>query len=104
MIDIAIIRSNSIVNFRWVGKIVRSLSKRYSTIIRGWNREGVSLKTITNYIADLKLWLKSIVWKAISNCIFSFILDVDFLKLFVCRSKAVYACGLDTIYLVKSTR
>ena len=39
MIDIAIVKSNSVIYYPRVRKIVGSLSKKYSLAVLGWNRE-----------------------------------------------------------------
>jgi len=48
LIDIAIVRSNSVIYDPRVRKIVGSLSKKYSLAVLGWNREGRSIKASSN--------------------------------------------------------
>jgi glycosyltransferase involved in cell wall biosynthesis len=98
MIDVAIIRSNSIIYDTRVTKIARSLSKRYSTLILGWNREGVSVKTINNYITDFKLFnLKAPYGKPHLVAYFPLFWIWILFKLFVYRPNVIHACDLDTI-------
>jgi glycosyltransferase involved in cell wall biosynthesis len=98
LVDTIITRSNSIIYDPRVGKIYRSLSKRYSTLILGWNREGVSKKTTDNYIVDLKLFnLKAPFGKPSLVAYFPLFWMWILFKLFVCRPKVVHACDLDTV-------
>ena len=50
MVDVVVIRSNSIVQSPRVRKIAGSLKKRYSVAVLGWNREEISKQLIGNYI------------------------------------------------------
>src|SRR5437899_788401 len=98
MLDIALIRSNSVVYDPRVGKIVRSLSKRYSVLVLGWNREGISPEIIGNYSVDLKLFpLKAPFGKSSLVFYLPFFWIWVFLKLVAFRPKIVHACDLDTI-------
>ena len=98
MIDVAIIRSNSIIYDTRVIKIARSLSKRYSTLILGWNRDGVSRKTISNYITDLELFnLRAPFGTLFLVVYFPLFWMWILFKLFVYRPTVVHACDLDTI-------
>jgi glycosyltransferase involved in cell wall biosynthesis len=98
MIDVAIIRSNPIIYDTRVIKIARSLSKRYSTLILGWNREGVSVKKISNYIIDVKLFnLKAPYGKSRLVAYYPLFLMWILFKLFVYRPNVVHACDLDII-------
>jgi glycosyltransferase involved in cell wall biosynthesis len=38
--EVAVVRNNFVVNDTSLGRIIRSLSKKYSTAVFGWNREG----------------------------------------------------------------
>lgn len=98
MVDIVITRSNSVINDSpRVRKTARSLSKRYSTLILGWNR-GVSKKTADNYIVDLKLFnLKSPLGKWYVIAYFPLFWTWILINLFVYRPKVVHACDLDTV-------
>lgn len=98
MVDTIITRSNPIIYDPRVGKIYRSLSKRYSTLILGWNREGVLKKTSDNYIGDLKLFnLKAPLAKPSLVAYFPLFWMWILFNLFVYRPKVVHACDLDTI-------
>jgi glycosyltransferase involved in cell wall biosynthesis len=98
LVDIIIIRSNSIVYNSRVTKIAKSLSKGYSILVLGWNREGVSRKTIDNYIADLKLFnLKAPYGKPSLVAYFPLYWTWILSQLFMYRPKVVHACDLDTV-------
>ena len=57
MAEIILVQSSSIIyNTRDV-KIIKSLNKKYSVLGLGWNREGLSKKTVNSFIIDLKLFI-----------------------------------------------
>jgi glycosyltransferase involved in cell wall biosynthesis len=102
--DIVIIRSNSIIYDSRVGKIIRSLKKRYFISVLGWNREGISIKTNCNYKVDL-FKLKAPFGKLSLVAYFPLFWIWIFIKLLVYRPKIVHACDLDTAlpcYLYKA--
>ena len=105
MVDIVIIRSNPVVYDPRVAKIVRSLGKRYSISVLGWNRTGALKKTIDNYIVDLKLFnLKAPLGKPSLILYYPLFWIWVLIKLFVYRPRVVHACDVDTIlpcYLYK---
>jgi glycosyltransferase involved in cell wall biosynthesis len=105
LVDIIIIRSNSVIYDTRVRKIVSSLCKRYSVSVLGWNREGALKKTIDNYIVDLKLFnLKAPFGKSSLIAYFPLFWIWVLIKLSVYKPKVVHACDLDTIlpsYLYK---
>jgi glycosyltransferase involved in cell wall biosynthesis len=93
-----LVKSNSIIYDPRVGKIVRSLSKKYSTLVLGWNREGVSKKIINDYIVDLKLFnMRAPFDKPFLVAYFPFFWIWILIKLFTCRPKVVHACDLDAV-------
>ncbi|MPZ07154.1 MAG: glycosyltransferase [Nitrososphaeraceae archaeon] len=98
MVDIVIVRSNSIIYNPRVGKMVRSLTKRYSISVLGWNREGLSKKIVDNYIVRLKLFnLRAPYGKLYLFVYFPlYWIWVLYQLLFVFRPKAVHACDLDS--------
>jgi glycosyltransferase involved in cell wall biosynthesis len=53
MIDIAFVRSNSVIHDARALKILRSLTKRYSTLILGWNREGYNNMEIVGLKSEI---------------------------------------------------
>jgi glycosyltransferase involved in cell wall biosynthesis len=53
MIDVAFVRSNSVIHDARAIKILRSLTKRYSTLILGWNREGYNFSEISGLKNEL---------------------------------------------------
>lgn len=98
MADIVVMRSNSIIYNPRVGKIATSLSKRYSTLVLGWNREGLSKKVVDNYITDLKLFnLRAPFGKPTLIAYLPLFWIWIFIRLLAYRPKAVHACDLDII-------
>lgn len=101
---IAIIRSNSIIYDPRVGKIIRSLTKRYFISVLGWNREGISVNTNDSYKVDL-FKLKAPFGKLSLIAYFPLFWTWIFIKLLVYRPNIVHACDLDTAlpcYLYKA--
>jgi glycosyltransferase involved in cell wall biosynthesis len=113
LVDVAVVRTaNSIIYDPRVKKIVGSLSKRYSTTVLGWNRDGISQDKIDGYIVKLHLFnLKTSNWKPslirIATRLIIFCPPFwtwVFIKLLESRPKVVHACDLDSIipcYLYK---
>ena len=106
MVDIAVVRTaNSIIYDPRVTKIVTSLSKKYSVIALGWNRDAISQEKINNYIVKLELFkLKTSVWKpSMIRIIMRMLIFFPpfwiwvFLKLLVYRPDVIHACDLDSI-------
>lgn len=98
LVDVVIIRSNSIIYSTRVTKIGSSLSKRYSLLILGWNRENVPNKTIRGHKPNIKLFgLKAKLGRpsivAYLPLFWLWILG----HLFWYRPKIVHACDLDTV-------
>ena len=99
MVDIVLLRSNSVIYDPRVGKIIRSLSKRYSVEALGWNREGISSETIGNYTVNLKLFrLKAPFGKLSIVLYLPFFWIWVFFKLVSIRPMVVHACDLDTVF------
>ena len=106
MVDIAVVRTaNSIIYDPRVRKIVASLSKKYSIITLGWNRDGISQEKINNYLVKLELFkLKTSFWKPSLGRIFTRLLVFfvpfwmwTFIKLLIFRPEIIYACDLDSV-------
>jgi glycosyltransferase involved in cell wall biosynthesis len=106
LVDIVIVRTaNSVIYDPRVTKIVTSLSKKYSVIALGWNRDAISQEKINNYVVKLELFkLKTSVWKPSLVRIFTRLLIFfppfwiwTFIKLLSVRPNVVYACDLDSI-------
>lgn len=96
--DIVIVRSNAIVYSTRVIKIGISLTKRYSVLILGWNREKVSKQIIQNQVLDIKLFgLKAPLAKRSVIGYFPFFWIWLLGNLLWYRPKIVHACDLDTI-------
>ncbi|MGI0023399.1 MAG: hypothetical protein ACRD9Q_11145, partial [Nitrososphaeraceae archaeon] len=80
-----------------VRKIVRSLSKRHSLSVLGWNREGVSSEIISDYAVDLKLFPLGAPFGKPHLIFFLPLFWIwVFLKLVVYQPKIIHACDLDT--------
>jgi glycosyltransferase involved in cell wall biosynthesis len=106
LVDIVVVRTaNSVVYDPRVKKIIASLSKKYSIIALGWNRDGISQEKINNYFVKLELFtLKTSVWKPSLIRIFTRLLIFFppfwmwvFIKLLLIRPNVVHACDLDSI-------
>jgi glycosyltransferase involved in cell wall biosynthesis len=98
LVDLVVIRSNAIIYSPRVRKIVKSLSKKYSILILGWNREGVPKEMIEKYISKLKLMNMRAPIGKISLIAFIPIFWIwIFVNLVKVRPKVVHACDLDTI-------
>jgi len=106
LVDIAVVRTaNSVIYDPRVRKIVASLSKKYSVIALGWNRDAISQEKINNYIVKLELFkLKTSVWKpSMIRIIIRLLIFFPtfwiwvFLKLLVYRPNVIHACDLDSV-------
>lgn len=106
MVDIVVVRTaNSIIYDPRVRKIVTSLSKKYSVVTLGWNRDGIPQQKINNYIVKLELFkLKTSVWKpSMLRVIVRLLVFFPpfwiwiFLKLLVYRPDVMHACDLDSV-------
>jgi glycosyltransferase involved in cell wall biosynthesis len=113
MADIVVVRTtNSIIYDPRVKKIVRSLSKKYSIVALGWNRDRISEEQINNYIVKLELFkLETSIWEPSLPRIFIRLIFFAplfwtwvFIKLLIIKPKVVHACDLDSVipcYLYK---
>jgi glycosyltransferase involved in cell wall biosynthesis len=98
MVDIVIIASNSIIRHPRIWKIVSSLRKRYTTVVLGWNREGVSSKEISSYLVDLTLFnAKAPFGKPSIILYYPIFWTWVLLRLVKYRPKVVHAIDLDTL-------
>jgi glycosyltransferase involved in cell wall biosynthesis len=98
LIDIVVIRSNAIIYSPRVRKIVKSLSKRYTTLVLGWNREGVSKEIIENYNGKPKLFsLRAPLGKAYLITFIPIFWVWILINLIMARPKVVHACDFDTV-------
>jgi glycosyltransferase involved in cell wall biosynthesis len=103
LVDIVVTRCNPIVYDIRVFKIVGSISKRYSLLALGWNREKVPKNIVDNYTADLKLCnLKapsgnSIIDSPKMGFYYAYYWAWVFIRLIKCRPNVVHACDLDTV-------
>jgi len=99
LVNVVILRSNSIVQSPRVRKIAGSLKSRYSVCVLGWNREGISKKLIENYIVELNLHnLKAPIGKFTLIAYFPIFWTWIFFKLIAFRPKIVHAIDLDTVF------
>jgi glycosyltransferase involved in cell wall biosynthesis len=98
MIDILIVASNSIIRHPRIWKIVSSLRKKYTTVVLGWNREGVSPKEITSYLVDLTLInARAPFGKPSVILYYPLFWTWILLKLIKYRPNVVHAVDLDTL-------
>ena len=114
MVHVAIIRTNFIVYDTRLVKIIRSLNKRYSTVVLGWNREGRKLhnmekmkkeiagKSLENPGVSLKIFnLKAPFGKPSLTLYFPMLIFFPvfwawtLLNLISIRPSVVHACDLD---------
>ena len=113
MVDIAIVRTNSVLTDPRLIKIVRSLGKKYSLLVLGWNREGANINaaksvSLPSNIAKthnlvFKIFeLKAPIGKASIISYLPLIIYFPifwiwvFIKLINYRPRVVHACDLDT--------
>jgi glycosyltransferase involved in cell wall biosynthesis len=108
--EIALTRLSPIIYDPKVGKIVKSLNKRYSILVLGWNRENVSKKAIDNYKTNLKLLNiraprgKSIIHSPKMLLGYACYWTWLFFELVKSNPDVVHSCDLDTVipcYLYK---
>lgn len=108
MVDIAVVRSNSLIYDPRVQKISRSLRKKYSIVMLGWNREGISKRfdkrtlqrklselsaTTENHFFNLNAPAGTMILAAFLPSYWVWI----FLKLCMSKPKVVHSCDFDTI-------
>jgi glycosyltransferase involved in cell wall biosynthesis len=98
LVDIVVIRSNSIIYSPRVRKIASSLGKRYNVLVLGWNREEASKEMINNYIAKLKLFnLRAPLGKSCLLLYIPLFWIWTLINLALHKPKVVHACDLDTV-------
>jgi glycosyltransferase involved in cell wall biosynthesis len=108
--EIVLTRLSPIVYDPKVSKIVKSLKKRYSILVLGWNRENVPKNVIDNYMTNLKLLNiraprgKSIIHSP--KMLFGFACYWTWLFFQLVKSNPIiiHSCDLDTVipcYLYK---
>lgn len=103
MTDVVLVRASTVTQDPRVYKIVSSLSKRYSVLVLGWNREIVK-KPVSRYIVDLEeMNFKTPYGKpdTIHFIYMIFYFSVFwawvFVKLIKHKPKVVHACDLDVV-------
>lgn len=98
LVDVIIMRSNSIIYNPRVRKISKSLSKKYPVLVLGWNREGLPREQINKFFVDLKLFqLRAPFGKPTLLLRLPLFWIWIFTKLVTYRPKVVHACDLDII-------
>lgn len=98
LIDLVVVRSNSIIYSPRVRKIINSLSKKYSILALGWNREGVSKEKVENYVSNLWLLnLRAPYGKIRMIAIIPIFWAWIFINLLKANPKVVHSCDFDTI-------
>ena len=105
MVEIILVQSSSIIYHARAVKILKSLNKKYSVLGLGWNREGLSKKTVNSFFVDLKLFnVKAPFSKKSLVAFFPLFWIWVFVKLIIYRPNIVHAFNLDTVipsYLYK---
>jgi glycosyltransferase involved in cell wall biosynthesis len=97
LIDIIIVRSNPIIYDVRVEKIARSLGKKYSISVLGWNRDGFSKKIIDKYFVPLKVFnLKAPYGKKLLVALFPLFWTWVLINLCFYKPRVVHTCDLDT--------
>jgi len=98
LVDIAIVRSNSIKYDPRVQKIIGSLQKKYKTLVLGWNREGISNNEMENSDTNLELYnLRAPLGKKSLIAYLPLFWFWIFFKLVRHKPKIVHACDFDTV-------
>jgi glycosyltransferase involved in cell wall biosynthesis len=98
LVDVVIIRSNSIINTPRVTKIARTLRKKYSISVFGWNRDGISKQSRDNFVAELRLFnLKAPIGRPTLLLFFPLFWIWTFFSLITYRPQIVHACDLDSV-------
>lgn len=98
MVDIVIIKSNSVIYDTRVRKIFHSLNKKYSIDVLGWNRENKPISSIDYGYNALHLFnLKAPYGKISLLAYMPFFWLWIFFKLIMFRPAVVHACDLDTL-------
>ena len=98
MRDIVVVASNPIVRHPRILKIVRSLKKRYSVTVLGWNRDGLSSADVNRYIVDLALFQFRAPWNKPSLILYyPFLWTWIFSKLLKHKPRVVHAIDLDVL-------
>ena len=114
MVNIAIVRTNSVLVDPRLIKIIRSLGKRYSLLVLGWSRDGKnfcnlnplsnpSRTTVSYNLVCKMLKLKAPFGKASLISYFPLIVYFPifwtwvFINLIIHRPQVVHACDLDTV-------
>jgi glycosyltransferase involved in cell wall biosynthesis len=100
LVEVVVVRSNSIKYDPRVPKIIKSLSKRYSTLVLGWNR-GFSKEPVPKRIEDYEGELKIFGLRGPSGssnivAYLPLFWIWTLVQLLMSRPKVVHACDFDT--------
>jgi glycosyltransferase involved in cell wall biosynthesis len=104
LIDIVVVKSDPIINLPSIRdqKIIKSLRKKYSVIVLGWNREGSPIK-LDNHEEYMKLFnvRASYGYERYGTLHFLPYMAIFwiwvFFKLCVYRPKCIHACNFDSV-------
>ncbi len=98
MIDIVLVRSNSIIYDPRPVKVIDSLKKKYSLVALGWNREGISREKIKKFeFSKMEFFnLKSAYGKIYTVFYFPVFWFWVLCKLISYRPYVVHVCDIDT--------
>jgi glycosyltransferase involved in cell wall biosynthesis len=98
LVDIIILSSNSVIYDIRIRKIVKSLQKKYSVSILGWNREKLCSEKIHNFIVKPILFsLKAPYGKPTLILYYPVFWTWLVLRLFKYKPRMVHSCDFDTL-------
>ena len=98
MIDIVLVKSNTIIYDPRVIKIVRSLTKRYSVLGLGWNRENLERDKLKHYVIPIRCLNRSAPFgKPTIILHYPLFWLWIFAQLSILKPTVVHACDLDTV-------
>ena len=112
MVEIVLVTSSSVIYEPRIDKVVRSLSKKYSISVLGWNRDDIKNLEVEEYYVNLDLFnirtsfWKPTLWRMLLRLVgfISLFWIWAFIKLVQYRPSIVHACDLDALipcYLYK---
>jgi len=104
LVDIVLIRTSFVTLDPRVFKIVKSLSKKYSVLVLGWNREGITRDAIDKSILDVELFGLKAPFGRSSLLVYFYMLFYFtifwtwiLVKLIIHSPKVIHACDIDTV-------
>lgn len=96
--EVVIVRSNSLIYDPRVRKISKTLHKKYSILVLGWNREGVKKKIVQDFYRNARLFeMKAPFGRRTLILYLPIFWTWVFLNLIRSQPKIVHACDLDLV-------